>query len=538
MSHHDALGRRHLLVHPDGTEVRHRFDRAGRVTGVTATLAPGAAPRTLVGRIVHNAKGQPTRTEYGNGTVTTTTYDPATFRLATCRTQRAGHPKDDPVPPDTRRGVQDLQYTYDPAGNPVRVDDLAQPRVCTLNTAVDAGCDYVYDALYRLVGAEGREHLGTAAGALASPTPWSATDAPRVSPSDRNALGRYRERYSYDRAGNLTRIDHDGLTDPALGGWVRTFTHAEPSRLEPGRAGNRISTSTTSHGGDVTEVFTHDAQGCATALPPLQLVRWDHRNRLQATSTQAVGPGLVPETTYYTYDDTGRRARWVTDNQTADPAAARAREEHLYLGEFEVHRTYDGNGGVATERTTVHGVAGDRTLVLVETRTDPGAAGDPERQLLRHQYTDHLGSTTVELDGTGEFVSYEQYYAYGSTAVLSWRAGTPPKRYRFTGQERDTTGLYYQGARYYAPWLGRWTSADPIGTRAGPNGYRYASGMPTARVDPSGTRDATPGEQQLLHHFETLRDTERERYYASGPSPRPGRRPRTREPTAAPERQN
>ncbi|WP_407655320.1 RHS repeat-associated core domain-containing protein [Aureispira anguillae] len=36
------------------------------------------------------------------------------------------------------------------------------------------------------------------------------------------------------------------------------------------------------------------------------------------------------------------------------------------------------------------------------------------------------------------------------------------KRYRFTNKERDDeTGLYYFGVRYYAAWLGRWTSSDP-----------------------------------------------------------------------------
>jgi hypothetical protein len=37
------------------------------------------------------------------------------------------------------------------------------------------------------------------------------------------------------------------------------------------------------------------------------------------------------------------------------------------------------------------------------------------------------------------------------------------KRYRYTGKERDEeSGLYYHGARYYAPWLGRWTAIDPL----------------------------------------------------------------------------
>ena len=37
------------------------------------------------------------------------------------------------------------------------------------------------------------------------------------------------------------------------------------------------------------------------------------------------------------------------------------------------------------------------------------------------------------------------------------------KRYRYTGKERDEeNGFTYHGARYYAPWLGRWVSADPL----------------------------------------------------------------------------
>jgi hypothetical protein len=36
--------------------------------------------------------------------------------------------------------------------------------------------------------------------------------------------------------------------------------------------------------------------------------------------------------------------------------------------------------------------------------------------------------------------------------------------YRFTGKEEDVeVGLTYFGKRYYAPLLGRWVSADPLG---------------------------------------------------------------------------
>ena len=52
----------------------------------------------------------------------------------------------------------------------------------------------------------------------------------------------------------------------------------------------------------------------------------------------------------------------------------------------------------------------------------------------------------------------------------------------------STIGLYYNGARYLAAWLGRWTSADPIGIGAdGPGLYNYTRGSPVNYTDPTGT---------------------------------------------------
>jgi RHS repeat-associated protein len=66
------------------------------------------------------------------------------------------------------------------------------------------------------------------------------------------------------------------------------------------------------------------------------------------------------------------------------------------------------------------------------------------------------------------------------------------KRYRYTGKERDEeTGLYYHGARYYAPWLGRWTAADPAGMVDGLNLYRYSRDNPIVFSDPGGTQSAS-----------------------------------------------
>ena len=91
-------------------------------------------------------------------------------------------------------------------------------------------------------------------------------------------------------------------------------------------------------------------------------------------------------------------------------------------------------------------------------------------------------------------LSYEEYTPFGSAAYQAVASQLQtPKRYRFAGKERDEeSGLYYQRARYYAPWLGRWTSADPAGTIDGPNLYRYVRNNPVALTDPSGTQPALP----------------------------------------------
>ena len=52
-------------------------------------------------------------------------------------------------------------------------------------------------------------------------------------------------------------------------------------------------------------------------------------------------------------------------------------------------------------------------------------------------------------------------------------------------------GCTYHGARYYSPWLGRWTSLDPMGSGAGSlNLYGYCQGEPISRSDPDGLQDS------------------------------------------------
>src|SRR5690606_22230117 len=93
-----------------------------------------------------------------------------------------------------------------------------------------------------------------------------------------------------------------------------------------------------------------------------------------------------------------------------------------------------------------------------------------------------------------------EYHPYGTTAWYAEKGAiqVSAKRYRYTGKERDEeTGLSYHGARYYAPWLARWCSADPAGMVDGPNIYAYVRANPIRGRDPVGLGTNEPNEQNI-----------------------------------------
>lgn len=456
-------------------------------TAPTALLAPASADINAVTGIAYDARGQRIELAMGNGSVTTYTYDPETFRLATLTTTRPH------VNPNART-VQALCYTYDPVGNVTRTRDDAdiQNVVYFANRRVDPTADYEYDPLYRLVKATGREHLGLTGGGGLNPANQSDNDDSfrmgHLSPSDGNAVGTYTERYTYDSVGNLLTMAHQ----VASGGWTRAYAYNEASAITASETSNRLSATSQPGdppGGPYSSTYRYDAHGNMTRMPHLPEMTWDAHDRLQSTTRQVVGAG-VPETTYYTYDAAGQRIRKITYRQAAAGTPAR-KNERIYLGAFEIYREYDLAGTTMTlERETLNIADGTQRILMVETRTaevPPGSDPAPA-QMIRYQYSNQLGSAGLELDENAAVLTYEEYFPYGATSYHAVRAATDlPKRYRYTGKERDEeTDLAYHGARYYAPWLGRWTACDPAGFVDGNNIYAYVRNNPVRLHDPTG----------------------------------------------------
>lgn len=450
--------------------------------------------RRVAPGLTYNARRQRTGIVYGNGVETALSYDAESFRLTRLYTTRE-------VATDTFVG-QDRRYAYDAVGNITRMDDHAV-MVDDEERMVHAGPQlaepvvhaYTYDALGRLITATGREHPGL----LPTTTPLqpgsSGYDRGGPHPNDLAALEDYVEQYTYDAVGNFVTMQHTVPSDTTHS-WTRYYLYDD--------IGNRL---TKTHGGNATGTgsysYGYDEHGNMLAMPHLAEMDWNAYEELTRTDNGG-GAGRVEH--HFQYDAAGQRVRKVVEHYTS--GAATLIEERVYFGGFELYRRHQGAGSgldkeVVRELQTLHVMDGEQRVALVDTRTVEMAPEDEEPTVLAvearttrvvYQLGNHLGSACLEVDEDGEVVRYEEFHPYGSSALLYAREGEEdePKRYRFTGMECDDTGLQYHSARYFAPWLGRWNSTDPLGTLAGPNSYAYCDNNPTNYADLDG-RDPVPG---------------------------------------------
>lgn len=429
-----------------------------------------------IGDLRYNAKGQKTLLHLGNDTITEYFYDTYSFRLVRLVTTR---------PANTRRTsdiVQDLTYAYDPVGNITEIYDNAYEPVFFKNQQVRPRSRFTYDALYRLIEAEGRENCAASDVPSHREASPQATDFPiqPIQPIDPKALRNYRERYHYDEVGNFTQMRHI-----AHGGrWTRNY--------DPAGDSNRLDYTWTGSNRAATEVeYRYDAHGnmLNTAnVDPGQQLRWDHRDMIGSLN---LGGG--DNWAYYQYDAGKQRTRKQIVRTNSSNITTT--EERIYLGGYELFRRYRGNSLTEVETNVVeeieshHLFEGEQRVLLVDDVIHTDKATMPKDPLFRYQYSNHLGSACLELAHDAEIISYEEYHSYGTSAYRAVKSGieAPPKRYRYSGMERDEeSGLSYHTARYYAPWLGRWTSPDPAGFVDGINVFRYCANNPIRFIDPMG----------------------------------------------------
>ncbi len=455
---YDAMNRvveNHL---PDGTVQIPAYNQASLLESLSIQH-PNQSPEIFVRNIDYNAKGQREKIEYGNGVTTTYAYDTDTFRLEKMLSTR-----NNPTP----KKLQELSYTYDPVGNITSIRDDAHPTLFNRNQAVDPESRYSYDAIYRLVEANGREHESMTACHYQTTGKKHTEFLPLPQPTtNAQALLNYIQKFQYDKAGNIERIEHSN----SLGTTVRNQTYATQS--------NRLIMSSAGCTNE-NNAIPHDANGNILQLPHLEEMIWDYKNQLVEVQLNA---GTHPDKAYYQYDSQGQRMRKTVVKNNGSRVA-----ERIYLGDYEIYTETVANT-LQKQRDTLHIKDDQSRIVIIEQEKDTGNPTQITSENIRYQLTNHLGSGVLELDENAQLISYEEYYPYGGTAYTTGRnqAETSLKRYRYSDKERDDeTGLYYYGARYYAPWMGRWCSCDPLLNIDNINLYLFTLSNPIKNVDIQG----------------------------------------------------
>ncbi|WP_201007210.1 RHS repeat domain-containing protein, partial [Pseudomonas cichorii] len=373
----------------------------------------------------------------GNGVISHSIYDPQDSRLMEIR---AGSP-----------ALQHLIYAYDPVGNIQQIEDAAQPIRYFANQRVEAISHYRYDTLYQLIEATGRE-VNT--GASHGP----ALPGLQPLPPDPNQVSNYTQSYDYDSAGNLLQMRHVGAQN-----FTRTMRVAQNSNrsLPEGETDADFDTG-------------FDPNGNQLQLVRGQTLEGGRRNQLQQITT-ITRAAEACDNERYIYDGQGQRCRKINSTLASSRTL---NNEVCYLPGLEIRTTADGE--------VLHVITARNSQVLHwQAGLPSGIANDQ----IRYSLSDHLGSGTLELDHQGNLISQESYYPFGGTSWWAARSAVDAKykTIRYSGKERDVSGLYYYGFRYYAPWLQRWINPDPAGDVDGLNIFRFSRNSPMVWVDPSGS---------------------------------------------------
>jgi RHS repeat-associated protein len=134
------------------------------------------------------------------------------------------------------------------------------------------------------------------------------------------------------------------------------------------------------------------------------------------------------------------------------------------------------------------GIGGLISMKRYETEEDDGEEETEEEATepkASYYHYDALGSVRGLSDENGKLKHDFDYDAFGNgKSNKQWNT------YRFSSKEFEShAGLYYFGARYYDPEIGRWLTPDPLGFIDGPNKYLYVGNNPVNFVDPLGLKE-------------------------------------------------
>ncbi|MBU7017668.1 MAG: RHS repeat protein [Theionarchaea archaeon] len=441
--------------------------------------------------------------------VTTFTYD-ATYRLITTRYPDQSFIAFEYDANGNRTLMSDpsgiSEYMYDSrnrmasetrtiGGEPYSVSYAydAASRVVSTTYPDQSVITYEYDSLNRLISIPGYATFTYTADSLVASTTYGNSTSTAYQYDDLNRLTSIHTQkndldllsmdYSHDSSGNITQLGYARMKDQQ---WVQSTEIFEYDWLD------RLEFAQGDYG---ALSYSFDPLGNRIALNDLTYT-YNNMNELVSIS----------DGTAFAYDDVGNMITRTNDDATwsytydkKSQLIQAKRDQHI-LGEY----SYDGDGHriLKTEwietlqeyQTTIYVYSGSNIIFEKNVSTEScatyiyGPSGRIAKKvdgLTDNYHTDHLGSTRLITDESGNPITEATYKPFGETS-----AAGDEEPYLYNGKEKDSTGLYYYGARYYAPEIGRFTTRDPLsGDALSPqtlNQYVYCLNSTLKYVDPQG----------------------------------------------------
>jgi RHS repeat-associated protein len=366
------------------------------------------------------------------------------------------------------------------------VTNAYNPMGLVKSVVVMGASTYVSDTTYNALGQVIERRLGSN-GVVRQLYSYTAAENFRlVTLKSGNNSPNYNNRqnisYTYDDTGNVLSI-----TDAAAvgGSQTQSFTYHALNRLLTAQA------SGGSYGAYTQRSYTYNNTGNITSFEGTAFYYQDAAHKHAVTHLG----GTAPSNQKYWYDANGNVTRRISGSQ--DITLSYDAESRLtgVSGGMTASYVYDGDG--QRVKATVSGVTTvyvgnyyevDNSVVKKYYYAGGVRIAENNGGTLYWLLGDHLCSTAVTTNGNGDYVTELRYYAWGD---MRYNPGSQMTSYRFTGQRWDSgSGLYYYGARWYDPLIGRFIQADTIvpnpGNPQALNRYSYVYNNPLRYTDPTG----------------------------------------------------
>jgi RHS repeat-associated protein len=288
--------------------------------------------------------------------------------------------------------------------------------------------------------------------------------------------------YTYDNNSNITQISdrYRNISGSLSSAQIMNYIYDGLDRLiEEKKMGIPVHTYSYDKAGNRTGkdsiTYTINAVNEVTALSNGTSFTYDRNgNRIQKTKDE--------DTWDYTYDYVNRLTKIEKNQSILGEYAYDGDGKRLQKTENNITTTYIYSGiNVIYEANPTGWISyiyGPTGLLAKLTTID-------QESNMYYYHKDHLGSTRVITDSNKTVIATFTYHPFGE---IDNQEGSEESL--FTGKEKDFSELYYYGARYYDPDLGRFITRDPLkGKIFFPetlNPYSYCKNNPIKYTDTWG----------------------------------------------------